>query len=269
MARPLAETLDGPMRGADLSSVYAISSAGAILSEAVRGKLQSLLPNVMLLDNFGASETGFQGTATSASSPDKGLKFTVNQRSSVLGEDLKPIQPGSGDVGRVAQRGHVPLGYYKDEKKTAESFVTIDGERWVLLGDMATVEADGSIAVLGRGSVCINTGGEKVYPEEVEAVLKAHPAVYDAVVAGVPDERFGQRVAALVQLRPEADVPDEAELIAHSRAHVAGYKAPRSVIVVPEIRRSPSGKADYPWAAQVAREALHLDVAPTPAGGGS
>jgi 3-oxocholest-4-en-26-oate---CoA ligase len=116
---------------------------------------------------------------------------------------------------------------------------------------MATIDADGSIAVLGRGAVCINSGGEKIYPEEVEAVLKAHPAVYDAIVAGVPDERFGQRVAAVVQLRPEANV-DEAELIAHAREHVAGYKAPRLVVVVPEIRRSPSGKADYPWAAKIA-----------------
>ncbi|HMC71026.1 MAG TPA: acyl-CoA synthetase, partial [Mycobacteriales bacterium] len=142
----------------------------------------------------------------------------------------------------------------KDEKKTKDSFVTIDGERWVLLGDMATIDADGTISILGRGSVCINTGGEKVYPEEVEAVLKAHPAVYDAVVTGVPDERFGQRVAALVQLRPELPAPGEAELIEHTRAHVAGYKAPRAVLVVPEIRRSPSGKADYPWAARTAAE---------------
>jgi 3-oxocholest-4-en-26-oate---CoA ligase len=256
MARPLAETLEGRLAGADLSSLFAISSAGAILSATVRDKLQALLPKTMLLDNFGASETGFQGTATSASSPDKGLKFTVNQRTTVLGDDLKPIRPGSGDVGRVAQRGNVPLGYYKDAKKTADSFVTIDGERFVLLGDMATVEADGTIAVLGRGAVCINTGGEKVYPEEVEAVLKAHPAVYDAVVAGVPDERFGSRVAAVVQLRAGVSAPSEDDLIAHCRAHVAGYKAPRSVVVVPEIRRSPSGKADYPWAGRIARDAV-------------
>jgi acyl-CoA synthetase (AMP-forming)/AMP-acid ligase II len=125
----------------------------------------------------------------------------------------------------------------------------------VLLGDMATIEADGSIAILGRGSVCINTGGEKVYPEEVEAVLKAHPAVYDAIVTGVPDERYGQRVAALVQLRDDQPAPTEHDLIEHARKHVAGYKAPRLVMVVPEIRRSPSGKADYPWAAKVAVQA--------------
>jgi acyl-CoA synthetase (AMP-forming)/AMP-acid ligase II len=254
MARPLAEALAGSHEGADMSSLFAISSAGAILSAAVREKLQALLPKTILLDNFGASETGFQGTGVAGSTPDKGLKFTVNARTAVLGDDLKEIEPGSGVVGRMAQRGHVPLGYYKDAEKTAASFVTIDGERWVLLGDMATIEADGTIAILGRGAVCINSGGEKVYPEEVEAVLKAHPAVYDAVVAGVPDERYGQRVAAVVQLRSDVTAPTEAELIAHVREHVAGYKAPRLVIVVPEIRRSPSGKADYPWATKVAAE---------------
>jgi len=256
MARPLAEALTtGELAGTELPSLFAISSAGAILSQAVRDMLQAALPKVMLLDNFGASETGFQGTGKPGSSPDTGLKFAVNARTAVLGDDLKPVPPGSGQVGRVAQRGHVPVGYYKDETKTKESFVTIDGERWVLLGDMATVEEDGTIAVLGRGSVCINTGGEKVYPEEVEAALKAHPAVYDAVVAGVPDERYGSRVAALVQLRSEGPRPSVDELIEHARGRVAGYKVPRLIVVVPEIRRSPSGKADYPWAATVARDA--------------
>jgi 3-oxocholest-4-en-26-oate---CoA ligase len=255
MARPIAEALAGEMKGTELPSVFAISSAGAIFSQTVRDTLQELLPNVMLMDNFGASETGFQGTGKAGSSPDAGLKFTVNARTTVLAEDLTPIEPGSGAIGRVAQRGHVPLGYYKDEQKTKESFVTIDGERWVLLGDAATIEADGTIAVLGRHSVCINTGGEKVYPEEVEAALKAHPAVYDAVVAGVPDERYGQRVAALVQIRPEQTAPTQEELAVHCRTRVAGYKVPRLVVVVPEVRRSPSGKADYPWASKVAAAA--------------
>jgi 3-oxocholest-4-en-26-oate---CoA ligase len=255
MARPIADALAGPMKGTDLSSVYAISSAGAILSRSVRDRLQALLPAVMLLDNFGASETGFQGTGKEGSSPDAGLKFVVNERTTVLAPDLTQVEPGSGVIGRVAQRGHVPLGYYKDEAKTRESFITIDGERWVLLGDAATIEVDGTIAVLGRHSVCINTGGEKVYPEEVEAVLKAHPAVYDAVVAGVPDDRYGQRVAALVQLRPDQQAPTQEDLAAHCRSRVAGYKVPRVVVVVPEIRRSPSGKADYPWATKVAASA--------------
>jgi acyl-CoA synthetase (AMP-forming)/AMP-acid ligase II len=156
----------------------------------------------------------------------------------------------------VAQRGHVPLGYYKDEVKTKQSFVTIDGERWVLLGDAATIEADGTIAVLGRHAVCINTGGEKVYPEEVEAALKAHPAVYDVVVTGVPDERFGQRVTALVQIRDDHTAPTLEEIAEHCSTRVSRYKVPRLMFVVPEIRRSPSGKADYPWAAKVAVEAM-------------
>jgi acyl-CoA synthetase (AMP-forming)/AMP-acid ligase II len=174
----------------------------------------------------------------------------------VLDDDLKPIVPGSGKIGRVAQRGYVPLGYYKDETKTKESFVTIDGERWVLLGDAATVEEDGTIAVLGRHSVCINTGGEKVYPEEVEAALKAHPAIYDTVVTGTPDERFGNKVTALVQVREDFDAPTIDDLVEHCSTRVARYKVPRLMFVVPEIRRSPSGKADYPWAAKRAKELL-------------
>ncbi len=254
MARPLAEALEGPMAGTDVSSVLAISSAGAILSRSVREKLQSLLPNTLLLDNFGASETGFQGTAVAGSSPDAGLRFSVNGRTAVLDDDLTRVEPGSGVVGRVAQRGHVPVGYYKDPRKTADSFVTIDGERWVLLGDMARVEADGTIAVLGRGAVCINTGGEKVYPEEVEAALKSHPGVYDVLVAGVPDERYGQRVAAVVEARPDVAAPSVEELQEWCRERVAGYKVPRHVVFVDAVKRSPSGKADYPWAVRVARE---------------
>jgi acyl-CoA synthetase (AMP-forming)/AMP-acid ligase II len=264
MARPLADALAGPYAGTDISSVLAISSAGAILSQSVRERLQELMPKVMLLDNFGASETGFQGTAVAGSSPDAGLRFSVNHRTTVLDESLREVEPGSGVIGRVAQRRHVPLGYYKDPKKTADSFVTIDGERYVLLGDMATVDTDGTIRVLGRGAVCINTGGEKVYPEEVEAALKAHPAVYDVIVTGVPDERYGQRVAAVVELRPDLPAPTTDDLVEHCRTRVAGYKVPRSIVVVDAIRRSPSGKADYPWAAGVARQAAEA----VPAAGG-
>jgi acyl-CoA synthetase (AMP-forming)/AMP-acid ligase II len=188
------------------------------------------------------------------------LRFTVNDRTTVLDDDLKPVVPGSGTIGRVAQRGHVPLGYYKDEVKTKESFVTIDGVRHVLLGDAATIEEDGTIAVLGRHSVCINTGGEKVYPEEVEAALKAHPAVYDVVVTGVPDERFGNKVTGLLQLRPDMAVPTLEEIAEHCSTRVSRYKVPRLIFVVPEIRRSPSGKADYPWAAATAKDLLAASV---------
>jgi 3-oxocholest-4-en-26-oate---CoA ligase len=261
MARPIAEALAGPLKGTELPSVFAISSAGAIFSQAVRDQLQELLPNVMLMDNFGASETGFQGTGKAGSSPESGLRFEVNDGTTVLGDDMVPVEPGSGVIGRVALRGHVPLGYYKDETKTKESFVTIDGARWVLLGDAATIEADGTIAVLGRHSVCINTGGEKVYPEEVEAALKAHPAIYDTVVTGVPDERFGSRVTALLQIRDGLPAPTLDEIVEHCSTRVAKYKVPRLMFVVPEIRRSPSGKADYPWAASLAKDLQASSVA--------
>jgi 3-oxocholest-4-en-26-oate---CoA ligase len=256
MGRPLAEALEGPLKGTGLPSVFVLSSAGAIFSQAVKDKLKELVPNVALLDNYGASETGFQGTGKEGSSPDAGLKFTVNDRTAVLDDELKLVVPGSGTIGRVAQKGYVPLGYYKDEVKTKESFVTVDGVRWVLLGDAATVEEDGTIAVLGRHSVCINTGGEKVYPEEVEAALKAHPAVYDAVVTGVPDERFGARVTALLQIRDDHEAPTQQQIAEHCSTRVSRYKVPRLVFTVPEIRRSPSGKADYPWATQTAKDLL-------------
>lgn len=255
MARPMAEKLAEIKEEVDLSSVFVISSAGAILSQAVRDELLANLTNTVIMDNFGASETGFQGTGVDKSSPDKKLQFTVNDRTTVLDENFKEVVPGSGTVGKVAQRKHVPVGYYKDAVKTAETFVTIDGERWVMLGDMATIEEDGTITVFGRGSVCINTGGEKVFPEEVEAGLKAHPGILDAVVTGVPDEKYGQRVVAVVQLREGHDVSED-DVIAHARTRVAGYKSPRAVLFVPSIQRSPSGKADYPWAAKLALESL-------------
>ncbi len=251
MARPIAEALAGPLKGADTSTLFAISSAGAILSASVKEQLKALLPNTILLDNFGATESGFNGTGVEGSSPEAGLRFTVNARTAVLDDSLKPVQPGSGVIGHVAQRGHVPLGYYKDPEKSAKVFVEIDGERWVLLGDLATVEEDGAVRVLGRGAVCINSGGEKIFPEEIEAVLKAHPAVFDAVVAGVPDERYGQRVAAVVQLRPGVEAVD-GDLDEHCRERLSGYKVPRAYVVVDEVRRSPSGKPDYRWAQQTA-----------------
>ena len=156
-------------------------------------------------------------------------------------------------AGRLARGGNIPLGYYKDEKKTAETFVVgANGTRYAVAGDLAILEADGTITLLGRGSVCINSGGEKIFPEEVEAALKAHPAVFDAIVVGVPDERWGQRVAAVVQPRDGA-TPTLDDLDAHCRGYVAGYKVPRELHLVDEVVRSPSGKPDYPWAGKVAR----------------
>jgi len=254
MARPLAEELD---RGEyDTSSLMVMSSAGAILSDAVKAQLKAHLPNLAIIDSWGSSETGFQGSAAEGSSPDKGLRFTLNERNGVLDDDLNPVVPGSGVTGMLAQKGHIPLGYYGDTEKTAKTFVEKDGVRWVLTGDMGTVEEDGTIRIFGRGSVCINSGGEKIFPEEVEAALKGHPDVFDAVVVGVRDPKWGQRVAAVVQAREGAQ-PTFADLDAHCRTKVAGYKAPRELHLVDEMRRSPSGKADYPWARKLAEAGEH------------
>jgi acyl-CoA synthetase (AMP-forming)/AMP-acid ligase II len=164
------------------------------------------------------------------------------------------VQAGSDVVGRIALRRHIPVGYYKDPEKTARTFVEVDGVRWVVPGDLARVEADGTITVLGRGSVCINSGGEKIFPEEVEAALKSHPSVFDAVVVGVPDTRWGERVAAVVQPRSGTEAPSLTDLAAHCRTRIAGYKVPRQLNLVDQIVRSPAGKADYPWAKRLASE---------------
>jgi fatty-acyl-CoA synthase len=248
MARPLAEALAEPGSSYDASSVAVIGSGGAVFSTAVKDQLRAHLPNAMVLDTYGASELGASGTATD---PTSGPRFVMNPFMTVLGDDLRPIVPGSGVVGRVARRGHIPLGYYKDEAKTAATFVTDpDGVRWAVPGDFGTIEADGTITVFGRGSGCINTGGEKVYPEEVEAALKSHPDVFDAVVIGVPDERFGERVAAIVQPR-RGRSPELDDLGAHCRTKVAGYKVPRELRLVDQIGRTPAGKPDYRWAKQL------------------
>ncbi|MFF0744629.1 acyl-CoA synthetase [Streptomyces sp. NPDC004111] len=253
MLRPLVDALHGPLRGTDLSSLFSVSSSGAIMSDTVRAQFQELVPNVMLLNNFGSSESGSNGKATDDSGPEKGFRLEVNERTLVV-DPATHEQVPVGEVGRLAQRGHVPLGYYNDPRKTAETFFTRDGQRWVLLGDMATVDADGIVTVLGRGSQCINTGGEKVYPEEVEQALKSHPDVYDALVAGVPDARWGNRVAAVVQLRDGAGEPDLTAIQEHCRTRLAGYKIPRKLVITDRIRRSPSGKADYRWAKAAAAQ---------------
>ncbi|MFJ9736761.1 acyl-CoA synthetase [Streptomyces sp. NPDC101166] len=256
MLRPLIDALEGPMKGVDCSSVFSVSSSGAIMSDTVRRQFRALMPNAMLLNNFGSSESGFNGTATDDSGPERGFRIRVNSRTQVV--DPVTHEPvAAGEVGRVAQRGHVPLGYYNDPAKSAETFFEKDGERWVLLGDMATVDADDVVVVLGRGSQCINTGGEKVYPEEVEQALKAHPDVYDALVAGVPDPTWGNHVAAVVQLRGGAQSPSLEDIQTHCRTRLAGYKVPRQLVITDSIRRSPSGKADYRWARDVAAASDH------------
>ncbi|MDX3486686.1 acyl-CoA synthetase [Streptomyces sp. ID05-18] len=251
MLRPLIDCLNGPLRGTDCSSLFSVSSSGAIMSDSVRAEFQALVPTVMLLNNFGSSESGFNGTATADSGPERGFRVQVNARTAVVDPvTYEPVTPG--EPGRIAQHGHVPLGYYNDPVKTADTFFRRGEERWVLLGDMATVDADGIVTVLGRGSQCINTGGEKVYPEEVEQALKSHPDVYDALVAGVPDERWGNRVAAVVQLRENTEALTLEAVQTHCRTRLAGYKIPRALVLADRIQRSPSGKADYRWAKAVA-----------------
>jgi len=253
MARPLTEAIDRLPADVDISGVVSVGSGGSILSPAIKNELRAKLPNVFVLDSFGASETGAAGSVMDMDGPAQGPRFTVNEQMTVLGADWRPVAPGSGHQGMLARRGHIPLGYWKDEEKTAATFVTDpDGVRWVIPGDHAVIEADGTITMLGRGSVCINSGGEKIFPEEVEMALKAHPAVFDAVVVGVPDDRFVERVAAIVQVRAGHPVPTLAELQESCRAHIAGYKVPREVHVTDVVPRTPVGKPDYRWAKRLA-----------------
>jgi len=251
MARPLADALDEPGASYDLSSLFVIGSGGATFSEGVKSQLKKHLPALMTMDTFGGSEGGNQGRSVEATAGQAGPRFQADETSAVLGDNNKPLPPGTGKIGRLARKGRIPLGYYKDQEKTARTFLEVDGTRWVVAGDMATIEADGTITLLGRGSNCINTGGEKVFPEEVEAVLRAHPKVFDALVVGVPDARFGERVAAVVAAREGQSLTLE-ELDAHCRRHIAGYKVPRELHLADQIQRQPSGKPDYKWAKAVA-----------------
>jgi acyl-coenzyme A synthetase/AMP-(fatty) acid ligase len=246
MARPLVDELAARPGEYDLSSLSVFGSGGALLSRSVTDQLRAMYPDLYITDRFGASETGTDGELGQDDDGRPRLQHGGNIQ--VLEEQLRPVPPGG--TGRIAKSGHVPLGYYGDGAATAATFPVIDGVRFALLGDLARVEPDGSIVVLGRGTTCINTGGEKVFPEEVEQALKAYPSVLDAVVAGVPDERFGQRVAAVVQLRAAAQ-PDPEALRAHCRATLAGYKVPARIEFVPLVVRSPAGKADYRWARDV------------------
>ncbi|MGI5486183.1 acyl-CoA synthetase [Microtetraspora malaysiensis] len=255
MARPLAEEIASGSY--DLSALGVISSTGAILTGAVRDRLQEVLPHVMIVDNFGSTESGYTASALSDSSPESGMKYQPNANSTiaVLDHALRPVKPGSGEMGTVAKTGRIATAYYKDPEKSARTFVTDEnGTRWLLTGDLALVEEDGTIRVFGRGSQCINTGGEKVFPEEVEAVLKGHPAVFDAVVTGIPDERWGSRVAAVIQPY-EGTAPTREELDAYCRERLSGYKVPRTYAFVDEMVRSPAGKADYRWAKETAARA--------------
>jgi acyl-CoA synthetase (AMP-forming)/AMP-acid ligase II len=244
-AKPILRALDADPDRWDISSLRVIVSSGVMWSKETKDGLLRHNPRLIMVDALGSSEAiGMATNTTTADSGGETARFQLSPFTRVVTDDGRDVLPGSGEVGRVAIRGRTPIGYYKDEVKSAQTFVTIDGERYSMPGDYATVEADGAVTLLGRGSQCINTGGEKVYPEEVEECLKLHPSVADAAVVGVPDEKWGQAIHALVEPLAGSDV-DPAALIAHVKAHLAAYKAPKRVIPVDTVGRAANGKLDY------------------------
>jgi 3-oxocholest-4-en-26-oate---CoA ligase len=252
MARPLIDAL--AERSYDTSSLMAISSTAAVFSPVVKDQLFELLPHVFLSEAVGSTESGFNGLrlvekGNTALAGGGLINVDRGPDTIVIDEDNRPVSPG--EVGRMARGGNVPLEYYKDPEKSAATFITVDGKRYSVPGDLARLELDGTMTLLGRGSQCINSGGEKIFPEEVEAALKAHPKVFDALVVGVSDERWGQRVAAVVEPRP-GEAPTLEELDEHCRTKMAGYKVPKELHLVPTVPRHPSGKPDYRRAKAVA-----------------
>ncbi len=253
-AKPMVRALQEAEAGGtpyDLSSVDLIISSGVMWSAEVKQALMKR-GHFVCLDSLGSSEgVGFAGSISAPGTEQKTAKFSIGARTKVFTEDGTEVVAGSGEVGRLAVGGHIPVGYYKDVKKSDETFLVIGGQRWSVPGDFASVESDGTITLLGRGSVVINSGGEKVYPEEVEEAVKLHPAIADCLVVGVPDDRFGEAVTAVVALRAGAAATAD-ELIGAMES-VARFKRPRHFVFVPEVLRGPNGKADYKWAKDLAR----------------
>jgi 3-oxocholest-4-en-26-oate---CoA ligase len=254
MGKPLVERLDEPGVDYDLSSLLAVVSSAALFSSPVKDQFFERLPHIVITDAIGSSEGGNNGmTVVTAGNTAMKSGPTVHLlgETVVFDENLELVEPGSGVIGKIARSGDIPVGYYNDPQKTAQVFIEVRGTRYVMPGDYATVESDGSITLLGRGSIVINSGGEKIFPEEVESAVRSHPDVMDAIVCGAPDERWGQTVAAIVQPRVGHEPPSLESLQEHCRASIAGYKLPRRLHVVDAVERSPSGKPDYTWAAAV------------------
>jgi len=244
-ARPLLDTLRAMNGKYDVSHVRGMTSSGMMWSPEVKSGLLEFMPDAVLADSFGSSEgTGLGLSLVSKDAPPAEARFMAPNTVIVRADTFEVIPPGTGEVGLVAKKGDLPLGYYKDAARTEKTYVTINGERHLISGDHATIEADGTIKLLGRGSHCINSAGEKIYPEEVEEAIKTHPAVFDALVFGVPDPRFGQTVAAVASLNDGAQV-SEADLVAHVRKQLAAYKAPKKLVIAAVTPRAPNGKADY------------------------
>jgi acyl-CoA synthetase (AMP-forming)/AMP-acid ligase II len=242
---PIVDALDAEPGRWDLSSLKVMSSSGMMWSSEVKRRLLAHAPELLMIDFLNSSEASGMGRSiTSKRSAGEGARFQLGKNAFVIDSAGTPLRPGSGEVGRVAVRGHVPIGYYKDPERSAATFPVVDGVRCAVPGDYATVEADGTIKLLGRGSVSINTGGEKVFPEEVEEAIKTHPLARDAIVIGVPDPRFGQVVAAAVEPAAGATL-SAAAIVEHVRARLANHKIPRHVMIVGSIERAATGKADY------------------------
>ncbi len=243
-ARPMLRALEAAPSRWNLDHVQLVASAGVMWSQEVKQGLLEFLPNATLGDGFASSEAfGMGGSQSKRGDVASTARFTLGDRARVITEDGRDVAPGSGEIGMVAVGGPQPLGYYKDEEKTARTFRVIDGERYSIPGDFATIEADGTLTLLGRGSVCINTGGEKVFPEEVEEAIKTHSDVRDAIVVGIPDERFGEAIIAIVEADRDLSLDEVRD---HVKLHLAAYKAPKRLLLVESTLRSPNGKADYP-----------------------
>jgi fatty-acyl-CoA synthase len=258
-AKPMLRALDADPDRWDLSSLFIVASSGVMFSDASKQGLIKHLPQLMIVDAFSSSEAvGMGQSVSSAGVTASTAKFSVGTNTRVLTDDGRDVVPGSEEVGRVAVGGHQPIGYYKDPDKSAATFITVDGQRYSMPGDFAQVAEDGTIMLLGRGSVVINTGGEKVFPEEVEEALKTHDSVHDAVAVGVPDEKFGEAITAVVELAPDTKVDDD-ELITHVKGQLASFKAPKHVVVIDTIGRAPNGKVDYKRLRQHARDALGIE----------
>ncbi|MBZ6377119.1 acyl-CoA synthetase [Pacificimonas flava] len=251
-AKPMLRALDENPGRWDTSSLVSIISSGVMWSKEVKAGLCRHIPQVVLMDSFGASEgLGFGLSVTTAQGGTNTAKFAIGEFCDVFDEQDRKVEPGSGVPGFIARKGAIPTGYYKDPEKSAKTFKTIDGVRYSIPGDWCTVEADGSLTLLGRGSVCINTAGEKVYPEEVEEALKTHPAIADALVVGVPHEKWGQAVTAVVHLDKQA-LFDEDDVKKHVRGQLAGYKTPKAIHPTTAALRASNGKPDYAQAMKVA-----------------
>jgi acyl-CoA synthetase (AMP-forming)/AMP-acid ligase II len=244
-ARPIVDVLDAEPDRWDLSSLRAVFSSGVMWSEAVKQRLLKHKPSLLLVDSLGSSEAlGLGLSLSTGEGVQATASFRLGERTRVISDSGSDVEPGSGEIGMLALSGVVPEGYYKDEKKSAATFRIIDGVRYVIPGDFASVEADGAVRLLGRGSQCINTGGEKVFSEEVEEVLKERDDIADAAVVGVPDERWGEAVCALVEPSVNATISENA-VVTYVKTRLAGFKAPKRVFVVDSLARAPSGKLDY------------------------